>query len=178
MKSIMMKNLIAALAGGVILFVWGSISWTMLPWRDATVETFPDENLVMRSLVENAPATGLYYIPADDADYAVDTPTAFINIKKEGFGVGMGEMMIKGLILNILMALLVVCLLRTTSNLDYKQRLGFVTMTGLLIGIAANGPYWNWFGFPDYYTFIQTVDTVIMWFLAGLVLAKLVPGRE
>ena len=173
-----MKNIIAAIAAGLVLFVWTSVSWTVLPWRDAAVEKLPNEQLVMQNLADSAPKSGLYYIPGDEADYTEDTPTAFINIKKEGFQVGFAGMMIKGLILDIVVALLAVYLLSMARGLSFKKRVGFVTLTGVLIGIAGNGFYWNWFAFPGYYTIIQILDSIIMWFLAGLVLAKLVPERE
>ena len=175
---LIVKKVIATIAAGLVLFVWGTVSWTMLPWRDAAVEKMPNETIIMQSILDAAPNSGLYYIPGDEADYTKSTPTAFLNIKKNGYEMDFPEMMIRGLVLNIIMALLMVFLLGKTSGLGFGQRVGFVTVSGLLIGIAANGPYWNWFGFPNYYTMIQIVDSVIMWFLAGLVLAKLAPYQE
>jgi hypothetical protein len=51
----------------------------------------------------------------------------------------------------------------------------FVKGIGLVIGLAGNLPHCNWFGLPALYTVLQIMDSVIMWFLAGLVLARLVP---
>ena len=168
-------NMSAAAFAGIVLFIWGAISWTVLPWRDLDVHEFSDEAAVMQNMLDHAPASGVYYIPGDAAEYTPSTPTAFVNVLKEGYQVGMERMMVVGMLTNFLFALIVVYLLRMASGLTFKQRVSFVTGIGLLIGLAGNLPYWNWFGFPTMYTLVQILDSVMMWFLAGLVLARLVP---
>ena len=172
------KILIAAVVAGLVLFVWGFVSWTILSWRDGDVHKFSDEAAVMQVMLDNAPASGIYYIPGDEADYSPTTPNTFVNLMKDGFQTDMGGMMITGIISNILMSVLLAYLLLMASGLSYAQRLAFVTTAGLLMGLAGNLPYWNWFGFPSGYTLVQIIDSVVMWFLAGLVLAKLVPERQ
>ncbi|MFT7525543.1 MAG: hypothetical protein ACI9LY_000679 [Arenicella sp.] len=175
MTNTLFMNTTAAAFAAIVLFIWNSISWTVLPWQDLDVHQFTDQAEVMQSLLDHAPASGIYYIPGDDAAYTPSTPTAFVNVLKEGYQVGMEWMMIVGLLTNFLFALVAVSLLGRTSGLSFKQRVGFVTGIGLVIGLAGNLPHWNWFGFPILYTLVQIMDSVIMWFLAGLVLARLVP---
>ncbi|MFT5136287.1 MAG: hypothetical protein ACI9XU_000272 [Arenicella sp.] len=175
MKNTLLMNIAAAAFAAIVLFIWGSISWTVLPWRDLDVHQFSDEAAVMQSLLEHAPESGIYYVPGDEAAYTPSTPNAFVNVLKQGYQISMERMMIVGLLTNFLFALVVVFLLRMASGLSLKQRVGFVTGIGLVIGLAGNLPYWNWFGFPTLYTLVQIMDSVIMWFLAGLVLARLVP---
>jgi len=170
-----MKTFIAAVVAGVVIFVWGFVSWTVLPWHNTDVHKFSDENLVMQTLANNAPKSGVYYIPGDEADYAVGKPAAFVNVLKNGYYSGMSGMMIKSIIANILLAFLVICLLSRTTGLSFLQKVGFVSLTGLIIGIAANFPAWNWFGFPTYYSLVMLADVICTWFLAGLVIAKLAP---
>ena len=172
-----MKSVIAAIVAGIVIFMWGFISWTILPWTSTDVHVFTDQAQVMENLLDNSPDSGIYYIPADEADYSPDGPVAFVNVLKTGYGVGMSGMMIKGLLGNIVMAFLAILLLTKTSGLGYMQKVGFVTLTGLLIGVSANLPYWNWFGFPTGYSAVMLVDSVVAWFFAGLVIAKLVPNN-
>ncbi|MGH1541768.1 MAG: hypothetical protein ACRBHB_15185 [Arenicella sp.] len=169
-----MKNVIAAVLAGIVIFVWGFISWTAIPWHDAVVNKFSDEAAVTQVLVDNSPQTGVYYLPHAEEDYAVGKPSAFVNMLPEGHSSGMAGMMIKSIIGNIIIAFLVICLLLKTTGLGFVQKVGFVALTGLIIGIAGNFPYWNWFGFPTGYTVVMILDTVITWVLVGLVLAKLV----
>lgn len=168
-----MKNIIAAVVAGLVMFFWGFVSWTVLPWHNVDVSQFSDQQVVMDTLLQQSPKSGIYFIPGDQADYDANTPGAFVNVMKNGFGAGMGEMMAKGIVGNIVLALLAILLLAKTSLTSYGSRVGFMVMLGLLIGLAANIPYWNWFGFPTGYILVNITDYVVTWLLAGLVIAKL-----
>ena len=74
-------------------------------------------------------------------------------------------------------ALLVLLLLRTTSNLGYVGRVAFVGLVGVVIGFASHFPYWNWFGFSTAYVLVIIADSAVAWTLAGLVMARFVTGR-
>ena len=43
-----------ALFGGLTLFVWGFVSWTVLPWHNMTFSTFTDEDEVAGSVSPTA----------------------------------------------------------------------------------------------------------------------------
>lgn len=56
----MNKSLIlGGLLGGLPLFVWGSISWMVLPWHLMTLEKFKDEATVAQALSTNAGAVSV-----------------------------------------------------------------------------------------------------------------------
>ncbi|MFT4629585.1 MAG: hypothetical protein ACI9WC_002046 [Arenicella sp.] len=84
MKNSFLMNIAAAAFAAIILFTWGSISWTVLPWRDLDVRPFSDEAAVMQSLLEHAPESGIYYVPGDESAYTPSTPNAFVNVLKQG----------------------------------------------------------------------------------------------
>src|SRR5687768_2292704 len=55
------KHLVlAALAGGLTLFGWETISNTAIPWHNATIRAFTDSNAVVKAIKANAPANGMY----------------------------------------------------------------------------------------------------------------------
>lgn len=70
----------------------------------------------MSTLLEQSPKSGVYFISGDQADYDADRHGAFVNVMKNGFGAGMGEMMVKGIVGNIVLALLAILLLAKTSH--------------------------------------------------------------
>ena len=77
----MMKALIkGGLLGGLAMFIWGTISWTVLPWRRTSFRTFTDENAVAQVLVANAPRRGVYVLPNPfrAGSLPVDGPQAFV----------------------------------------------------------------------------------------------------
>lgn len=168
-----MKNIIAATVAGLVMFFWGFVSWTVLPWHATDVHSFVDEEAVMQVMVDNAPASGIYYIPANDADLEVGKPGGMANVMKDGFQTGMGEMMIQGVVGSIIMAYLAILLLAKTQANTFTDKVKFVTLVGLLIGISSSFMYWNWFGYPTGYSLVNLVDSVVTWALAGLVIGKM-----
>ena len=170
-----MKIAIATVVAGIIMFVWGFLSWTVLPWHKVDVHQFQDESLVMQTLTAQGPESGIYWVPGNEEDYTPETPGAFVNLLNEGYGTGMGQMMIGGLVCNLIFAFLTIMLLAKTSGMSYGGKVGFITMVGFLVALGSALPYWNWFGFPAGYSLVQIADVTIMWLLAGLAIAKLAP---
>ena len=76
----------------------------------------------------------------------------------------------------LLEAILVVLLLAQTRIASFAGRVGFVLVAGILVAIATNISYWNWYGFPCVYTasymLIQIVGFLCVGIVAALVLRK------
>ena len=173
-----MKNcILAVVLSAVVLFVWGFVSWAILPWHNAVANKFADESAVASVLRENAPHAGVYYLPFAQEDLKPGALFAFANVLPEGVETGMGGMMGLALLGQAVSALLVRLLLCRTANLDYWGRVRFVALAGVAIGFVSHFPYWNWFGFSTSYTLVIILDTLIAWFLAGLVLARFAGGK-
>ncbi len=170
-----MKNIIAAVAAGAVIFLWGFVSWTILPWHNTNVESFSDKTTVMQTLLSNGSEAGIYYIPEEGDEFDADTPIAFVNLLPNGHEVSMGGMMLKGLIGSMVMAYIAALILSKTSGLNFVQRVMFVGMLGLFAGFSGAFNYYNWFGFPGGYSLVNLIDSIVTWVLAGAVLAKLVP---
>ena len=170
--------------GGLVLFVWGMLAWTVLPWHKMHMMKFNEESRVAKVIQDNAPMSGIYVIPnmmnlakgssemKDAEEMMRSGPFVFAAVSLEGRSPGMAAPLIKGLILKIVAAFLVTWLLLHTK-LSYNKRVGFVTMVGVVIAIMATMPYWIWFGFPAGFTVACIFEMVFGWFFAGLVIAKL-----
>ena len=174
-----MKNcVLAVVLTAVVLFAWGFVSWTILPWHNAVANKFEDESAVSSVLKENAPTAGIYYLPFAQEDLKPGAVFAMANVLPGGANTNMGEMMGLGLLGQAVSALLVLLLLSNTSKLDYWGRVRFVALAGVAIGFVSHFPYWNWFGFSTSYTLVIILDSLIAWLLAGLVIAKFVEGKS
>lgn len=173
----MKKNALLSLVAGLVLFVWGFISWAVLPWHMMVANQFTNEAAVSQVLKGNAPQTGVYYLPFSEKDHGPDQVGAFANVLPQGTAMNMGKQMSIGLITQILSAFLVLSLLSMTSGLTYWGKVGFFSLTGLTIGFVSHAPYWNWFGFPAPYIGVTILDILIGWTLAGLVIAKFAYGK-
>ncbi len=174
-----MKNcVLAVVLSAVVLFVWGFVSWTILPWHNMVANKLADESAVSAVLKENAPSAGVYYLPFAQEDLKPGALFAFANVLPDGADTNMGKIMGLGMLGQMVSALLVLLLLVNTSNLGYWERVRFVALAGVAIGFVSHFPYWNWFGFSTSYTLVIILDSLVAWLLAGLVMAKYVEGQS
>lgn len=168
----MKKSALAAVLGGLVLFLWGFVSWAVLPWHESVAHKFDDEVAVAQVLKANAPEQGVYYLPFAEEDHKQGETAAFVNVLPQGFDMNMGKLMGIGLLTQIISVFLVFVLLRQTRSLRYLGKVMFIALAGLIIGFVSHAPYWNWFGFSTSYVVVIILDTVIGWTLAGLVIAR------
>ena len=164
----MNKSLIkAAIAGGIAMFIWMTISWTVLPWHRMTFSTFHHPEKVAEVLKENAPQGGIFH------GDCLQKPCYFVAVGTEA-KIDMTMPMVKSLIEKLIAAFIGAWLLFQTKGMSYRRRVGFVTILGLLAGITAIVPFWTWWSFPCGYTLVTIADITIAWFFAGLIMAKLI----
>jgi len=184
--------LLAALAGGVAIFIWGAISWMALPWHHASFSKFENEDAIATAVLASAPKTGLYLMPSPGCGDAKDPaakkaaqeaamermkkgPRVFAVIHREGF-TSMAPYMVKGFVVGVVVsALLAYLLTKTAIQADWKRAL-FVDLTALAGVMAARLNDWNWHGFPNRYTVLHLVDATIGWGLAGWAITAVLPA--
>lgn len=174
----MKKNLLLGVLAGVVLFVWGFISWAVLPWHNMVANKFTNEASVAQVLKENSPQPGVYFLPFSEKDHGPNQVGAFANVLPQGSDMNMGKQMATALVTQVIGAFLVLMLLSRTGGLNYWGKVGFVALVGVVIGFVGHVPYWNWFGFPAPYILVTILDTAAGWTLAGLAVAKFAPGRS
>lgn len=185
----MMRILLAAVLGGIVLYGWGMVSWMVLPFHGEAIDSLSNESATMAWLGEQVPGSGLYMFPAMPATMSGE-PWQTYKQRHEAGPVGMliltkggpvmpPAVMATGFGINCLTALLAACLLAAAGLKHYVSRLIFMVALGLLIGVTADGLYWNWMLMPMDHTLAMGADRVIGLALAGLVLAAIVrPRRE
>lgn len=174
----MNQNVLLSLVAGIVLFVWGFLSWAVLPWHMMVANQFTDEAAVSGVLKANTPRAGVYFLPFSEQDHGPDQVGAFANVLPHGTEMNMGKQMAIGLITHIVSAFLVLTLLSMTAGLGYWAKIGFFATVGLTIGFASHATYWNWFGFSTAYVSVTIADILIGWILAGLVVAKFVNTKR
>ncbi|MDA0323857.1 MAG: hypothetical protein O2923_14245 [Verrucomicrobia bacterium] len=171
--------LLGGIAGGIVLHVWSTISWMVLPWHNTTIGSFQNEDAVLGLVQEQAIQSGVYFAPGHAADNQEaqqakmkSGPRVFAVVRTDGMA-SMGPSIAKGVGFNLLSALLVTWLLAMTDNLSYAGKLLFLVVFGLAASCFLTTPYWIWWGFSSSYILVAFADALIGWLLAGLVIAKL-----
>ena len=186
------RIVLGGVLGGIVLFLWQSVSHLVLPLGDVGIKRIGNEDAVIAALRENISQPGFYFFPAADTPPGMSKEQKQEAMRKaeEKYRTGPNGILIyhprggealspKQLLTQLgvdIVALLVgAFLLAQASGLaGFGARVLFVALLGLLPTLVVNLPYWNWYGFPADYTLAQLADHVIGFFVAGLVLAGLV----
>lgn len=180
----MKSCLLGGILGGLLVFAWGSVSWMVLDWHDATLKKFSNEDVVAVTLQTYAPEPGVYLYPnaaggetAEEKQALMDEahrkmaegPIIFAAV--QGPSQGMGMAMALGLASTILSALLITWLVLQGRLESFARRYAMVLVFAVAASLVGIAPNWIWWGFATDYTLVALADVVIGWGLGGLVIA-------
>ncbi len=185
----MTKSLVlGTILGGLMAFIWSSISWELLGWHEKDMLRFQNEDEVSAVIASHSSKDGVYLLPsmpsgegmtAEQKKQAQATaiakmqagPIMFAAVRRGGFG-----SYARGLIIQLLSlmaaAFLLTWLVLQTCGLSYAHRVAFLAVVGLAASVIVDLPNWNWWGFSGSYTAVNLIDSTITWLIAGLVIAK------
>jgi hypothetical protein len=157
--------------GGLTMFLWGMVSWTVLPWNRSNIRSFVDDRAVAEVLTANAPVRGVYVLPRFDrvSDVEPGGPQAFVAYDERSAG-SRARPIGGGLLIQFLGGLCLTWLL-IKARLGYWGRVGSSTAAGLFAGIVSDLPNWNWWSFSSGFTLASVADHALAGTLAGMVIA-------
>lgn len=176
--------LLGGILGGVVVFMWGAISWMVLPWHEATLKKFSNEDVVAVTLQAYAPEPGVYFLPSasggttpeekrarmQEAEQAMaEGPIVFAAI--QGPSQGMGKQMGQGLLTQVIAATLISWMVLQAGLAAFGRRYALVVVFAVASSLVGVVPGWIWLGFSTDYTLVGIADMLIGWGLAGLVIA-------
>jgi hypothetical protein len=184
------RVLVAGLAGGVAMYIWGSIAHMALPLATIGVnEISSNEQAVLSSLETSlGQSSGLYIFPSSGwkpGDSASQRTEAMKNYDAKLVGNPSGLLiyhppgaksltpgqLFTEFVVELLEAFLAVWLLSQTKIADLRGRIGFVATAGVLASLPTNVSYWNWYGFPGNYTASYMAIQIIGFVMVGIVAA-------
>lgn len=186
-----MRTLIAGIVGGVILFIWGMLSWAVFSVHTSSVRALPNEDAVVGALQSSTLSKGVYFIPAmpqkgaaADAVKAYEEkfqrgPVGMVFYDPAGMNLMMPGQMLIGFLLTILSAAMVAWFLArsTAFAASYLARVAYCGMFGIFIVLASNLVEWNWLNEPNDWAYALVVDSIVGWILAGLGIAAIVKSK-
>jgi len=183
----MKRLLFGAVLGGIILFIWGWLSWSVFPIHTASLRNINNEDAVISAMHVNMDQKGVYVFPGmpTSQDPAVmeewsqkyqQGPVGMIIYDPDGSEPMMPAQMIVGIIISILASYLASWFLSrsTAVTSSYFARVAYCGMLGIFVSLVSHLVNWNWMGYPLDYTMAWIMDAVIGWLLAGLGIASIV----
>jgi hypothetical protein len=187
-----MRILIAALIGGIVMFIWGAVAHMALGLGEAGIRPPAHEDVVLSSLHEGLGSEpGVYFLPwlgpdamGDEAAvkaYAAKagtSPYALVVYLPQGEDMTrMGRPLVMQWVSDTLSAL-VLATLMSLPGLGMGRRLGLAGAVAVFAWLSTMVPYWNWYRFPASFTVAALVEQVIGWLLAGAAMAWWIGRRE
>lgn len=183
-----MRQIIAAIVGAVVVFVWTAVSWMVFPWHNWDMKTFKDNGQVISAALKSeSVGDGLYMIPYCDPKDAKDEakqkewqqkakqgPFAYMVVKPDGMKWEMKEALAIQFGICLIVALMASFLLGLSKATSLIGRAWFVTFVVTCGAVLVQLSNWTWWGFPTTATLVNIADVVIAWYLAGLFMAKIV----
>jgi hypothetical protein len=180
------KIVLGGLAGSLIIFMWGFVTWVVTNWRMPEFTRLQQEEVVTQAIVQGAPTDGVYYLPwsrpgpGEDAAKAEEAAMkkmqegifAFLVVKHHA-GIDMAAPMLTHLGLQFLACMLVMWLLLRSAFLTFAARWYFVCIFGLAAAIACYGPELVWWHFPLAWTIGGIGEITVGFALAGLAMARI-----
>ena len=176
----MKRILVAAVLGTFAIYIWGWISWAVLPWHNTTMPELPNEDAVIGVLQSSITQTGVYQFPGkmktDEAAWLEKFrrgPSGTLFYTAGGKNPMAADIFAVGFVLAFIQALLAAWLLSAAASkmAGYAKRVIFVTLLGVFAALVSHISAAHWMFFPAGYSHVMAIDLVVTWFLAGLVLA-------
>lgn len=188
----MVRTIISGFVGAIIVFMWGFLAWPTLDLWGDDLRSLPGEGSVEAFLGEQVPEDGAYYFPGMPEDME-DTeamgawaerheegPIGLVTILHEGYDPMAPGTMLGGLILSFLGAILVSGVLAYAGSLgsSYGGRVAIGIVFALFAVVSTFVMQWNWFSWPGDYTKALSLDLLIGWIIAVVVMAGIVGGAR
>ena len=172
----MQKLVIGSLVGGIIIFLWQFLSWTILNLHQPAQQYTAKQEAIMKVLSTELDKDGGYFIPNLPPDATWDEhekamtetagkPWAVINYHKSR-EMSMGTNMVHGLVVDILMAALFITLVTRMSNLNFTRILVSALFVGLIAFFSVPYTYHIWYLTFDLLAYF--IDMVVSWGLCGV----------
>jgi len=172
----MKKLLIGSLIGGIIIFIYQTLSWTVLNLHAANQQYTPKQDTIMAFMNQQFTEDGSYEIPfyppgtSSEEMGKIMTANAgkpWMQIQyHKALNVNMGANIMKGLITDILLvALLCWILLKMTDS-----GFGKIFMASLITGVIVflNSPFTIHIWYPKADIGAHFMDAIVSWGFCGL----------
>ncbi|HEX4932248.1 MAG TPA: hypothetical protein VFV33_03660 [Gemmatimonadaceae bacterium] len=184
------KVILAGIAAGVALFIWGFVSHMFTPLGTMGVSTHPHEAMLLPAIQQTTTAPGFYVFPGMDmtkkptkeeeaawAERYRTGPHGVLILGANGRDAMDAPRLITELVTNLFTGILLAFLLgRLATGIGSFVSGGILAF---LIGwTSISVPYWNWYSFPPTVTLVEMIDQVIGGAIVGLVVGLFLVSKK
>lgn len=171
----MTKTLIATVVGGLILFIWQFLSWSLLNIHGSEMQYTDKQDNILAVLAQENLAEGSYFLPNVDSNATMEEREAYV---KENTGKpwaklsyhknmqnNMAMNMVRGLVIDLISVFLLIFILTSNPNNNLKLSV----MTSLAVGLIGYFTinYLNTIWFEES-SLASLLDAFVQWGLVGV----------
>jgi len=192
----MVRVILAGVLSGLAVFVWGVLSWLVLPLHVNALQNLPHPQGAAEAFLGALPEAGAYHYPGMPTGVDGGPPTneqmnaafermrngphvALMIVHPDGAEPMPARNFILGFVLNVLAGLLVATLLacHVERLRTFGQRFLFVCTFGAFVLAFHYLHQWLWWGLPLDFALATIVDIVVGTVLIAVIVAALVRPR-
>ncbi|MEQ9403607.1 MAG: DUF1761 domain-containing protein [Cyclobacteriaceae bacterium] len=174
-----MKNILALFLATIALFVWNAVSWMALPFHENSLKSIPDGALsdnISNVMMES----GVYHYPGMPGEGR--TESEVLNLLKEGprvtlmvYQAGSSDLFnpmdfLMSFLLNFVICGVLFLLIIRLNVKSMGEVIKWSLILGLLVSLSSDFALMNWFKFSSIYTLANSMDHLIGFVVAGLVI--------
>jgi hypothetical protein len=172
----MKKTLITAVVGGIVLFMWQFLSWTIINLHGSSQQYTPKQDSILQVLKANLDKEGGYYLPSAPPGTSFEgmEKLAAENIGKPWASIqyhaalkyDMGMNMVRGLIADIFIIWLLCWILAKLANNNFTTTFTASIFVGLIVYL--NSSYTGHIWYPMFDIRAYLIDAIVSWGLVGV----------
>jgi hypothetical protein len=180
-----MRVLVAALIGGIVMFLWGAVAHMALGLGNPGIHQPVNEDVVLSTLHQGLGSeAGVYILPSIDPAKMHDkatmeaysakskvSPYAWVVYLPQGEDLSNMTQQLPRQWASDTLASLALAFVMGLAAFSFVKRLGIAIAAALFAWLSTVVPYWNWYRFPNELTVAALVEQVVGWLLAGAVMA-------
>ncbi|GLQ45641.1 hypothetical protein GCM10007862_06920 [Dyella lipolytica] len=187
-----MRILVAAIFGGIVMFLWGGVAHMVLGLGNPGIHQPVHEDAVISTLHEGLGSQpGVYILPSFDpnkwndqaaraayAQKSMASPYAWVVYLPQGEDMTNMSRQLPRQWASDTLAALALAFLMGLAAFGFAKRMGIAVVAALFAWLSVLVPYWNWYRFPGALTWAALAEQLIGWLLAGAVMAWWLGRRE
>lgn len=180
-----MRVLVAALMGGIVMFIWGAVAHMALGLGDVGMRQPVAEDTVLASLRPGlGEQAGVFVLPSVDpakmhdktvmdaySTKAKASPYALVVYMPQGDDLSDMSGTLPRQWASDTLSALALAFVMGLAAFSFMTRLSIALAAAVFAWLSTLVPYWNWYRFPTNFTLAALIEQVIGWLLAGAVMA-------
>ncbi len=188
------RMILAWIAGGGVLFLWGFLTHAVLPFYNNSLNRFTNEDEIQRAIAAGATKSGTYLVPnipllPENAppgekeaalkvmqDKMAKGPTMYAHLRVGEVTSYAGYFLVQ-ILTDFVAAFILAFVLWNSKSAALASRITVAAAIGIIVIVLQSVPQWNWYAAGTDHIVAEAIDLIVGLPIAGFVISKLMPSE-